>query len=124
MATKSDVEAKLSQLQAAIDAAKAESAANASKIAALTKCECDVDAMMAKIQAAVDADMAGYKAEIEALVAEMEALVGKVVDFVTDVELDITGTGENYAMNFYTLTEKGNVFEEGVAGAMTFTAGK
>ena len=58
LATKSDVEAKLSQLQAAIDAAKAESAANASKIAALTKCECDVDAMMKKIQDAVDADMA------------------------------------------------------------------
>ena len=46
LATKSDVEAKLTQLQAAIDAAKAESASNAAKIAALTKCECDVDAMM------------------------------------------------------------------------------
>ena len=90
LATKSDVEAKLAQLQAAIDAAKAESAANASKIAALTKCECDVDAMMKKIQDAVDADMAEYKAEIEALVEEVEALVGKVADFVTSVEFVVS----------------------------------
>ena len=100
LATKSDVEAKLSQLQSAIDAAKAEAlaavkdadesaeiAALEAKLANLETCKCDVDAMMAKIQDAVDADMAKYKEEIEALVTEVEVLVGKVADFVTEVEL-------------------------------------
>ena len=124
LATKSDVEAKLTQLQAAIDAAKAESASNAAKIAALTKCECDVDAMMAEIKDAVDADMAGYKADIEALVAQVEALVGEIADFVTSVELNYQGDNEEYSLEFYTLKEKGNVFEEGLTGAITFEEGK
>ena len=130
LATKSDVEAKLTQLQAAIDAAKAESASNAAKIAALTKCECDVDAMMAEIKDAVDADMAGYKADIEALVAQVEALVGEIADFVTSVEFWASYQGGEWPtwnkniMNFFTLTEKANVFEDGLTGALTFTADK
>ena len=100
LATKSDVEAKLSQLQAAIEAAKSEAlkaaasaeesaeiAALEAKIAALGKCECDLEAMMKEIQDAVDADMAEYKKEIDALIKEAEELVGKVADFVTSVEL-------------------------------------
>ena len=125
LATKSDVEAKLSQLQAAIDAAKAESASNAAKIAALTKCECDVDAMMAEIKDAVDADMAGYKAEIEALVEQVEALVGEIADFVTSVELDYKSNNNAYYwLDFFTITEKENVFEEGLTGALSFTKDK
>ena len=122
LATKSDVETKLSQLQAAIDAAKAESAANAAKIAALTKCECDVDAMMKKIQDAVDADMAEYKAEIEALVEEVEALVGKVADFVTSVELVVSSatTGYDNELTFSTAIEKENVFSKDINNAITF----
>ena len=125
LATKSDVETKLSQLQAAIDAAKAESAANAAKIAALTKCECDVDAMMKKIQDAVDADMAEYKAEIEALVEEVEALVGKVADFVTSVELLVSNpaevnTGYDDVLKFSTAIEKENVFSKDINNAITF----
>ena len=123
LATKSDVEAKLAQLQAAIDAAKAESAANASKIAALTKCECDVDAMMKKIQDAVDADMAEYKAEIEALVEEVEALVGKVADFVTSVEFVVsseTNGGYDKELTFSTAVEKENVFSKDINNAITF----
>ena len=124
LATKSDVEAKLTQLQAAIDAAKAESASNAAKIAALTKCECDVDAMMAEIKDAVDADMAGYKADIEALVAQVEALVGEIADFVTSVELNYQGENKEYALDFYSIREKANVFEDGLTGALTFEENK
>ena len=104
LATKSDVEAKLAQLQAALDAAKAESSANAAKIAAIKQCSCDVDAMMKKIQDAVDADMAEYKTEIEALVEEVEALVGKVADFVTSVELvaGFVTTGYDGVLTFST----------------------
>ena len=58
LATKSDVEAKLAQLQSALNAAQAESSANAADIAALEK---EVASMQAKIQAAVEADMAKYK---------------------------------------------------------------
>ena len=124
LATKSDVEAKLSQLQAAIDAAKAESAANASKLAALEKCECDVDAMLAKVKESVDADMAAYKTELEALIKQAESLVGEIADFVTSVSLDYAGTTEAYDLDFFTITEKANVFEDGLAGALSFEAGK
>ena len=124
LATKSDVEAKLSQLQAAIDAAKAESAANASKLAALEKCECDVDAMLAKVKESVDADMAAYKTELEALIKQAESLVGEIADFVTSVSLDYAGTTEAYDLDFFTITEKANVFEDGLTGALSFEAGK
>ena len=125
LATKSDVEAKLAQLQAAIDAAKAESATNAAKIAALTKCECDVDAMMKKIQDAVDADMAEFADDINALIEAVEELVGEIADFVTSVELDYRSNNDVFpVVNFFTLTEKENVFEDGLTGALTFTAGK
>ena len=137
LATKSDVEAKLSQLQSAIDAAKTEALAAAkaadnseeiaaleAEIAALEKCSCDVDAMLAKVQESVDADMAGYKAEIAALIEKAEALVGDVADYVTSVELNYQGVNEAYALDFYSVREKTNVFEEGLTGALTFEAGK
>ena len=137
LATKSDVEAKLSQLQGAIDAAKAEALAAAkaadnseelaaleAEIAALEKCSCDVDAMLAKVQESVDADMAGYKAEIAALIEKAEALVGDVADYVTSVELNYQGVNEAYALDFYSVREKTNVFEDGLTGALTFEAGK
>ena len=137
LATKSDVEAKLSQLQGAIDAAKAEALAAAkaadnseelaaleAEIAALEKCSCDVDAMLAKVQESVDADMATYKTELEALIKQAESLVGEIADFVTDVELNIKGIDEEYAMDFFTITEKANVFEDGLTGALTFEEGK
>ena len=127
LATKSDVEAKLNQLQAALEAAKAESASNASKIAAIKQCQCDVDAMMAKIQNAVDADMKEYADEINALIKQAEEIVGKIADYVTSVELVAFSTvGEPLPLevDFYTVVEKGNVFEENIAGAITFTEGK
>ena len=140
LATKSEVEAKLSQLQAAVDAAKAEAlkaaasaeesaeiAALEAKINALETCKCDVDAMMKTIQDAVDADMAGYKAEIEALVAQVEELVGKVADFVTSVELVSSETLNGAfprVLDFMTITEKANIFEEDITGAIEFVKDK
>ena len=108
LATKSDVEAKLSQLQGAIDAAKAEALAAAkaadnseelaaleAEIAALEKCECDVEAMLAKVKESVDADLAAYKTELEELIAQAEGLVGQVADFVTSVELVYSNSAQS-----------------------------
>ena len=143
LATKSDVEAKLSQLQTAISAAQAQAtealaaakaadnsaeiAALEAKIAAFKSCSCDVEAMLAEIKAATDAQMADYKKQIEELIATAEGLVGKVAEYVTDVELVVSETkGETFPklLDFYTITEKGNVFEENIAGAITFVEGK
>ena len=124
LATKSDVEAKLAQLQSALNAAQAESSANAADIAALEK---EVASMQAKIQAAVEADMAKYKADIEALIKKVEGVVGEIADYVTSVELVSSYTHEAewpLALDFYTTTEKENVFEENIAGAITFVKGK
>ena len=132
LATKSDVEAKLAQLQAALNAAQAESSANAADIAALEK---EVASMQDKIQAAVEADMAKYKADIEALIKKVEGVVGKIADVVTSVELvssytsnfEVTEDQKSYfpnAIDFFTITEKENVFVKDVTGAITFTKGK
>ena len=125
LATKSDVEAKLAQLQSALNAAQAESSANAADIAALEK---EVASMQAKIQAAVEADMAKYKADIEALIKKVEGIVGEIADYVTSVELisSYTKTDAEWplALDFYTITEKENVFEEKIAGAIEFVKGK
>ena len=125
LATKSDVEAKLAQLQSALNAAQAESSANAADIAALEK---EVASMQAKIQAAVEADMAKYKADIEALIKKVEGIVGEIADYVTSVELisSYTKTDAEWplALDFYTITEKANVFEENIAGAIEFEKGK
>jgi len=125
LATKSDVEAKLAQLQAALNAAQAESSANAADIAALGK---EVASMQDKIQAAVEADMAKYKADIEALIKKVEAVVGEIADYVTSVELisSYTKTDAEWplALDFFTITEKANVFEENIAGAIEFEKGK
>ena len=120
LATKSDVEAKLNQLQSAIDAAKAD-AVDAADLAAL---EAKVTSMQATIQAAVEADIAGYKAEIEALIKEVEAVVGEIADFVSSVSLDYKGETPDYDLDFFTITEKENVFEDGLSGALTFTKDK
>ena len=124
LATKSDVEAKLAQLQSALNAAQAESSANAADIAALEK---EVASMQAKIQAAVEADMAKYKADIEALIKKVEGVVGEIADYVTSVELVSSYTHEAewpLALDFFTVTEKANVFEENIAGAIEFVKGK
>ena len=132
LATKSDVEAKLSQLQVALDAAKAESSANAAKIAAIKQCQCDVDAMMKKIQDAVDADMKKYADEINALIEQAEAIVGEIADYVTSVELvdSYTAANGNWAkanerghVVVSTTIEKENVFSKDIANAITFVKG-
>ena len=123
LATKSDVEAKLSQLQTALEAAKAESASNAAKIAAIKQCQCDVDAMMKKIQDAVDADMKKYADEINALIEQAEKLVGEIADYVTDVELILTdGVAGAEELTALTVVEVKNTF--GPNKELTFTDGK
>ena len=123
LATKSDVEAKLSQLQTALEAAKAESSANAAKIAAIKQCQCDVDAMMKKIQDAVDADMKKFADDINALIEQAEELVGEIADYVTDVELILTdGVAGAEELTALTVVEVKNTF--GPNKELTFTDGK
>ena len=66
LATKSDVEAKLAQLQSALNAAQAESSANAADIAALEKEVASIEAEKQIITAQAQADALLIEAEAEA----------------------------------------------------------
>ena len=97
------MEAKLAQMQAAIDAAKAtaeealkkaEAGGNADEIADLTKriealekATIDVEALKKELKDAVNEDIDKFRGEMEELIGEVEGLVGKIADLVTSVEL-------------------------------------
>ena len=144
LATKEDMEAKLSQMQTALDAAtatanealeKANAAGNEEEIAdlkerldALEKATIDVEALKKELQDAVDGQLDGFRTEMEDLIKQVEELVGKLADMVTSVELVSSYTAnpskDAYpVLNFGTVTEKDNVFGEGLEGAITFKKG-
>ena len=143
LATKEDMEAKLSQMQAAIDAAKAtaedalakaEAAGNTEEIAkleerikALEDAAIDVEALKNEIKTAVDSQLSTFRTEIEELLKKMEEKLGlTVAEMVTSVELIVSQSAANAGDNtlsFGTVTEKDNIFGEGLEGAITFTKG-
>ena len=135
------MEAKLAQMQAAIDAAKAtaeealkkaEAGGNADEIADLTKriealekATIDVEALKKELKDAVNEDIDKFRGEMEELIGEVEGLVGKIADLVTSVELV-----KSYAIDqesgfapimLSTAIEQENVFSEGISNKITFT---
>ena len=143
LASKEDMEAKLSQMQTALDAAKAtaekalEAAENAGsteeiadlqkRIKALEDASIDVEALKKEIQASVDGQLDGFRKEMQGLIDGVEGLVGKLADMVTSVELDYSFWGNSYINNTWmklsTAIEQDNTFGEGLTNAMKFTAG-
>jgi len=144
LATKEDMEAKLSQMQAAIDAAKttaedalakAEAAGNNTeeiakleeRIKALEDAAIDVDALKNEIKTATDSQLDSFRTEITELLKEMEEKLGlTVAEMVTSVELIVSGSAVNagdQTLSFGTVTEKDNIFGEGLEGAITFKKG-
>ncbi len=143
LATKEDMEAKLSQMRLAIDAAKAtaedalakaEAAGNSeeidalkARVQALEDAAIDVEALKAEIKASVDTQLDGFRTEMAALLEKVEGLVGKLADMVTSVELVYSFTSPSQSakpeLNFTTALEQDNVFEEEIANAITFKKG-
>ena len=143
LATKEDMEAKLSQMQAAIDAAKAtaedalakaeaagdskEIEALKARVQALEDAAIDVEALKAEIKASVDTQLDSFRTEMNALIEKVEGLVGKLADMVTSVELVYSFTSPSQdakpELGFTTALEQDNVFEEGIANAITFKKG-
>ena len=144
LATKEDMEAKLSQMQTAIDAAKktaedalakAEAAGDTeeinslkSRIEALEKAAIDVDALKKEIQTSVDGQLTTFRTEIEELLKQMEEKLGiTVADMVTSVELVVsqsTGDFDKQTVTLTTVTEKENVFGKDLTNAITFVKDK
>ena len=127
LATKEDMEAKLSQMQTAIDAAKstaadalkkAEAAGNADEIAALKeriskleKATIDVEALKKELKDAVNEEVSQFRDEMNKLIKKVTDLVGNISDIVTDVELVLTdGVDGATKLNIMTVTQKENEF--------------
>lgn len=140
LASKEDMEAKLSQMQTALDAAKAtaekalEAAENAGsteeiadlqkRIKALEDASIDVEALKKDIQASVDGQLDGFRKEMQDLIDEVEGLVGKLADMVTDVELMYSDLmWPNSILQLSTAIEQNNTFGEGLTNAIKFTEG-
>lgn len=140
LASKEDMEAKLSQMQTALDAAKAtaekalEAAENAGsteeiadlqkRIKALEDASIDVEALKKDIQASVDGQLDGFRKEMQDLIDEVEGLVGKLADMVTDVELMYSDLmWSNSILQLSTAIEQNNTFGEGLTNAIKFTEG-
>ena len=143
LATKEDMEAKLSQMQTAIDAAKstaadalkkAEAAGNADEIAALKeriskleKATIDVEALKKELKDAVNEDITAFRTEMQDLIKEVEGLVGKIADMVTSVELVKSFALDSETgfdpITLSTAIEKDNEFSKDIAGKITFTKG-
>ena len=146
LATKSDVETKLGQLQSALTAAqqKAEEALAAAKAAdnsAEVKALSEKLDKIADAQAAVNEALEATKNEVSEQLAEFdeatkqmiadaqkktEETIGKVADYVTSVEFVLSNNAnpsQDFNLEFVTITEKNNVFGEGLPGAITFTKG-
>ena len=143
LATKEDMEAKLSQMQTAIDAAKstaadalkkAEAAGNADEIAALKeriskleKATIDVEALKKELKDAVNEDITAFRTEMQDLIKEVEGLVGKIADMVTSVELVKSFAIDSETgfdpITLSTAIEKDNEFSKDIAGKITFTKG-
>ena len=140
LASKEDMEAKLSQKQTAVDAAKAtaekalaaaENAGSTEEIADLQKrikaledASIDVEALKKDIQASVDGQLDGFRKEMQDLIDEVEGLVGKLADMVTDVELMYSDLmWPNSILQLSTAIEQNNTFGEGLTNAIKFTEG-
>ncbi len=120
-------EAKVQEIadaQAKVEAAKV-------KVETLAALQEQIATLKAELKETNDAEFGKMKEEINASLAEItkkvEDAVGLFARAVFDVELVSTYTGNlwpNFVLPFSSATEQDNVFEEGIANAITFVKGK
>lgn len=120
-------EAKVQEIanaQAKVEAAKV-------KVETLAALQEQIATLKAELKETNDAEFGKMKEEINASLAEItkkvEDAVGLFARAVFDVELISTYSGNlwpDFGLTFSSATEQDNVFEEGIANAITFVKGK
>lgn len=100
-----------------VAALQAEVTAIKAQLTELSGLKAEVTALMTELQTANAKQLADIKAEVQTLSDQLKAMLGGMV---TDVEL-LTKSPE---LKFSTIKEKANVFEEGIANAITFVKDK
>jgi hypothetical protein len=100
-----------------VAALQAQVAAIQTQLTALSGLKAEVTALMTELETANAKQLADIKAEVQTLSDQLKAMLGGMV---TDVEL-LTKSPE---LKFSTIKEKANVFEEGIANAITFVKDK
>ena len=121
-------EAKVQEIadaQAKVEAAKV-------KVETLAALQEQIETLKAELKETNDAEFGKMKEEINASLAEItkkvEDAVGLFASAVLDVDLFSTYSGslwpDDFNLTFSSATEQDNVFEEGIANAITFVKGK
>jgi hypothetical protein len=106
-----------------VAALQTEVAAIQAQLTALSGLEAEVTALMAELQTANEAQLADIEARVQTLTDQLKAMLGGMV---TNVSLELTDDmdpnilGYDGVLNFNTIKEVENVFEEGIDGAITF----
>jgi len=138
-ATAAETAAKAAGDDAAVAKAAADKAVAEAKAAAIEAAKIEVAAAQTALEKVVADGLADNKAEMDKLRQEIakatesvEAIIGSIADMVTSVELvesysatdgqgnELGHVGGSLPMNFTTAYEKDNVFETGIANAITF----
>lgn len=138
-ATAAETAAKAAGDDAAAAKAAAEKSVAEAKAAAVEAAKAEVATAQAALEKIVtdgladnQTEMGKLRQEIAKATESVEAIIGSIADMVTSVELvesysatggqghDFGYSGNNLPMNFTTAYEKDNVFETGIANAITF----
>jgi hypothetical protein len=138
-ATAAETAAKAAGDDAAAAKAAAEKSVAEAKAAAIEAAKAEVATAQAALEKIVADGLADNKTEMDKLRQEIakatesvEAIIGNIADMVTSVELvesysatdgqghDLGYSGRSLPMSFTTAYEKDNVFETGIANAITF----
>ena len=115
----------------------ANAAAAEAKAAAIAAVQAELETLKSEVAASTEAALAGMRKEVADATKKVEDIVGSIADMVTSVELvesysagdwssnfgqghELGYSGYPIPLSFTTAYEKDNVFETGVANAITF----
>ncbi|MBF6597828.1 MAG: cell surface protein [Fermentimonas sp.] len=91
------------------------------QLEALSGLEARIDALMEELKLANEAQLEAIIADVAAMTAQVDSMIGNIV---TDVELIITSNNDvAIDLTFAAVLEQDNVFETGIANAITFKEG-
>lgn len=128
--TKAEEALKAAEAIGDVDAyTKAESdlAIAEAKAETLAELETQMAALKAELEAANEDFLEGITESMEELTAKVEEAVGLMAGVVYDVEIITSFTSENtelsFEIDFSSATEQANVFQTGIANAITFVEG-